>query len=120
MNQAILIGRLTKEPDLRATESGISVCSFTLAVDRHTDNKADFVPIVVWRNLAEHCTKYLHKGSQVAIRGNIQIRNYTGTDGKKRYVTVVVADEVKFLDKTVQAADENTQMQTIMDEESPF
>ncbi len=117
----MLVGRLTKDPDLRATTSGISVCTFTLAVDRHTaDDKADFIPIVVWRGQADNCAKYLKKGSQAAVRGSIQTRTYDGSDGKKRYTTEVVADEVQFLGSPVQAVEENTQLQNVTDDECPF
>ncbi len=105
MNRAMLIGRLTKDPELRATGSGIAVCTFTIAVDRRFANRdsqtreADFIPIVVWRAQAENCAKYLHKGSQAAISGSIQTRSYDAPDGSKRYITEVVADEVQFLSR---------------------
>ena len=105
MNRAMLIGRLTKDPELRATASGIAVCTFTIAVDRRFANRdsqtreADFIPIVVWRAQAENCAKYLHKGSQAAISGSIQTRSYDAPDGSKRYITEVVADEVQFLSR---------------------
>ena len=140
MNRAMLIGRLTKDPDLRATGSGISVCTFTVAVDRRfqsRDNQtreADFIPVVVWRGQAENCAKYLQKGSQVAIGGSIQTRTYDAPDGSKRYITEVVADEVQFLsrpnsadgnDDAVRAASlGNTpfgsNMQAVEDEDIPF
>lgn len=106
MNKAMLIGNLTRDPDLRTTPSGTSVCNFTLAVSRRFSNQqgereADFIPIVVWRTQAENCAKYLRKGSQVAISGSIQTRNYEAQDGSRRYVTEIVADEVKFLSRTV-------------------
>lgn len=101
MNKCVLIGRLTKDPELRATTSGISVCTFTIVVDRYAkqgeEKKTDFLPIVVWRGLADSCAKYLHKGSQAAVCGSIQTRSYDVPDGSKRYVTEVVADEVNFL-----------------------
>ncbi len=105
MNKCFLIGNLTRDPELRTTSgSGLSVCSFTLAVTRSFSNRngereADFIPIVVWRNTAENCAKYLRKGSQVAVSGAIQTRTYDGNDGQKRYVTEVVADEVQFLNR---------------------
>ncbi len=105
MNRAMLIGRLTKDPELRATASGIAVCTFTIAVDRRFANRdsqtreADFIPVVVWRAQAENCAKYLHKGSQAAISGSIQTRSYDAPDGSKRYITEVVADEVQFLSR---------------------
>ncbi len=103
LNKVILIGRLTKDPDLRYTTSGIAVARFTLAVNRNYTNQqgereADFIPITVWRNAAENCAKYLQKGRLVAVAGRIQTGSYTATDGSKRYTTDVVADEVQFLE----------------------
>ena len=102
MNKVILIGRLTRDPELRYTQSNIATATFSLAVDRTFSNQngereADFINIVVWRKQAENCKNYLQKGSQVAIEGRIQTRNYDGQDGKKVYVTEVVADNVQFL-----------------------
>ena len=103
MNKAVIIGNLTNEPDMRATLSGISVCTFTVAVNRRASRDAqgqketDFIPIVTWRGLADNCFKYLHKGSKAAVTGSIQTRSYEVQDGSKRYVTEVVADEVEFL-----------------------
>lgn len=103
MNRAILIGRLTKDPELKCLANGTSVATFTLAVDRGFTNKsgereADFISIVVWRGLAENCVKYLAKGRMAAVAGRIQTRNYDTSDGQRRYITEIVADEVKFLD----------------------
>jgi single-strand DNA-binding protein len=104
MNRATLVGRLTKEPELRATTSGVSVCSFTIAVDRRFKQdghpSADFIPIVVWRGQAENCGKYLTKGSQIAVCGSIQTRSYDDKNGNKVYITEIVADEVQFLSKS--------------------
>lgn len=100
MNKIILIGRLTKDPDLRYTPNGAAVCTFTLAVDRpfSGDKKeADFINIVVWNKAGENAAKYLEKGRQCAIEGRLQIRTYDGDDGKKRWVTEVVADRVEFI-----------------------
>ena len=103
MNKAVIIGNLTNEPELRATLSGISVCTFTVAVNRRVSRDAqgqketDFIPIVTWRGLADNCFKYLHKGSKAAVTGSIQTRSYETQEGSKRYVTEVVADEVEFL-----------------------
>ena len=102
MNKAILIGRLANDPELRTTSGGISVCQFRLAVSRRFANQqgvreADFIPIVVWRQQAETCARYLSKGRQCAVVGTIQTRSYDAQDGTKRYVTEVVADEVEFL-----------------------
>ena len=103
MNKVFLIGRLTRDPELRYTSSNIAVATFSIVVDRNFSNaagerEADFINIVVWRKQAENVKNYMHKGSQVAIDGRIQTRSYDDTDGKKRYVTEVVADNVQFLD----------------------
>ena len=115
MNRAMLIGRLANDPELRTTSGGVSVCQFRLAVNRRFANQqgvreADFIPIVVWRQQAETCARYLSKGSQCAVFGTIQTRSYDAQDGTKRYVTEVVADEVEFLgsknDRPAPAADD--------------
>lgn len=103
MNKAILIGRLTKDPDLSFTTNGVSVTKFTLAVDRNyvgQDGKreADFINIVCWRKLAESMANNLSKGRLVAVVGSIQTRKYQAKDGSNRYVTEIVAEEVQFLD----------------------
>lgn len=102
MNKAILIGRLAQDPELRTTGSGLSVCKMTLAVTRrHADaqgnRQADFIPVIVWRQLADTCHKYLSKGKQCAVVGEIQTRSYDAQDGSKRYVTEIIASEVEFL-----------------------
>ena len=101
MNKVVLVGRLTKDPELRYTQSNIAAATFTLAVNRNYKNAnggydADFIPVVVWRGLAEMLSKRLKKGSRVCISGRIQTRSYDGNDGQKRYVTEVVANEVFF------------------------
>lgn len=106
MNKAILIGRLTRDPEVRYTQSGVAVCTFTLAVDRRFARKdandgqptADFIPIVTWRKLAEVCGNNLVKGRRIGVEGRIQVRSYDAQDGSKRYVTEIIADEVEFLD----------------------
>ena len=103
MNKVFLIGRLTRDPELRYTGSNVAVATFSLAVNRPFTNQsgereADFINIVVWRKQAENVKNYLSQGSQVAIDGRIQTRSYDGEDGKKRYVTEVIADNVQFLD----------------------
>ena len=102
MNKAILIGRLTRDPEMRTTSSGIATTTFSIAVNRNFTNQngereADFINIVTWRKQAENVAKYCTKGSQVAIDGRIQTRSYDAQDGSKRYVTEVVADNVTFL-----------------------
>lgn len=98
MNKVILIGNLTKDPELTKTNSDISVCRFSLAVTRRWGtNETDFFNVVAWRGQADNCSKYLRKGSKVAISGSIQTRTYDANDGSKKYVTEIVADEVQFL-----------------------
>lgn len=102
MNSIILIGRLTKKPELKYTPNGNAVANFTLAVNRpfakDGEQKADFINIQAWRKTAENCAEYLDKGSQAAVMGRLQVRTYDGDDGQRRWVTEVVADNVKFLD----------------------
>lgn len=102
MNKVTLIGRLTKDPELRYTSSNIAVVSFTLAVDRgytspNGERQADFLNIVVWRKPAENVKKFLTKGSQVAVDGSIQTRSYDDQNGQKRYITEILANSVEFL-----------------------
>lgn len=110
LNRVILIGRLTRDPELRYVPSGQPVASFTLAVDRPFTNQAgeretDFIDIVAWRKLADQVSQHLSKGRLVAVEGRLQIRSYETQDGQKRKVAEVVADAVRFLDrKTAQAA----------------
>ena len=101
MNSIILIGRLTKDPDLRYTQAGKAVCSFTLAVDRPysgDEKETDFINIVVWNKVGENCAQYLSKGRKVAVQGRLQIRSYEVDKGQRRYVTEVVANSVEFLE----------------------
>ena len=104
MNRVNLIGRLTKDPELRFTPgTGMAVSTFTIAIDRRKANKdgkkeADFIPIVVWGKQGENVANYMSKGRLIGISGRIQTRNYEGKDGIRRYVTEIVADEVQFLD----------------------
>lgn len=102
LNRIILIGRLTRDPELRFTPNGRAVCQFTLAVDRPFTSQdgtreADFINIVVWGKQAETSAQYLAKGRMTAVEGRLQIRSYEGNDGNRRYVTEVVADRVSFL-----------------------
>ena len=102
MNKVFLIGRLTKDPELRYTGSNVAVCSFSIAINRNFTNangerEADFINVVVWRKQAENVKNYLSQGSQVAIDGRIQTRTYDDQNGQRRYITEVVADNVEFL-----------------------
>ncbi len=98
MNKAMIIGNLTKDPELRKTASDVSVCTFTVAVSRQFNrDETDFIPVVVWRGLADNCSRYLAKGRKVAVFGRIQTRNYEDNNGQRRYVTEIIADDVEFL-----------------------
>jgi single-strand DNA-binding protein len=103
MNKAILMGRLTRDPEMRTTTGQVAVCTFTLAVDRRFKNasgerQADFIPIVAWRQQAEFCAKYFRKGSRMIVVGSIQTRSWDDTEGKRHSVTEVIADEIHFAD----------------------
>ena len=100
LNRTILIGRLTREPELKYTPNGNATCTFSLAVNRKFNkDEVDFIDVVTWRGLAENCANYLGKGRLAAVEGRIQTRTYENQEGQKRKVTEVVADEVRFLDK---------------------
>ncbi len=104
MNKAILMGRLTRDPELRYTSNtNTAVCNYTLAIDRRfsrqgEERQADFIPIVAWGKTAEFCSRYFQKGQQVAVVGRIQTRTWDDNEGKRHYVTEVIADEVYFAD----------------------
>jgi single-strand DNA-binding protein len=103
INRVVLVGRLTKDPDLRYTPNGVPVATFTLAVNRtfssqSGEREADFILCVVWRKQAENVANFLKKGSLAGVDGRIQTRNYEGQDGKRVYVTEVVAESVQFLE----------------------
>ena len=102
LNRITVIGRLTKDPELRSTSNGVAVATFTIAVDRqyksqNGEKETDFIPIVVWRGLAETCSKYLSKGNMVAIDGRLQIRNYENDKGERRTIAEIVAENAQFL-----------------------
>lgn len=102
MNKVILIGRLARDPELRTTPTNVSVATFSIAVSRPFtpqggQPETDFINCVIWRRQAENLAKYCHKGSQIAVEGRIQTRNYTAQDGSKRYVTEVMCDNITFL-----------------------
>lgn len=102
LNRIILIGRLTRDPELRFTPNSKAVCSFTLAVDRpftgaDGSREADFINIVVWNKPAESCAQYLSKGKMAAVDGRLQIRAYDDSKGERRWVTEVIAESVRFL-----------------------
>ena len=137
MNKVILVGNLTRDPELSETPSGVAVCRFSIAVSRDYANsdgtrETDFFNITVWRGRAENCGKYLKKGNKVAVVGSLQNRSYEDKDGIKRNVTDVVANEVEFLtprnaqggegeDAPVSSARrERPQLEAIDDNQLPF
>lgn len=103
INRVVLVGRLTKNPELRYTPNGVAVTSFTIAVNRpfsnqQGDRETDFIPVVVWRRQAENAANFLTKGSLAGVDGRIQTRNYENNEGRRVYVTEVIADSVQFLE----------------------
>lgn len=103
MNKVILVGRLVKDPEVKTTQNQISVCSFTIAVDRkfkaaNGERQSDFISCVAWRQLADLLGKYFQKGSRIGIVGNLQSRSYDDANGKKVYITEVLVDEIEFVE----------------------
>src|SRR5690625_7206323 len=103
LNRVVLVGRLTKDPDLRYTPNGVAVANFTIAVNRPFTNQqgnreADFINCVVWRRPAENLANYMKKGSMIGVDGRVQTRTFEGQDGKTVFVTEIVADSVQFLE----------------------
>lgn len=128
MNRVVLVGRLTKDPDLRYTPNGVPVASFTLAVNRTFTNQqgereADFINCVVWRKPAENAANFLKKGYLAGVDGRIQSRSYEGQDGKRVYVTEVQAESVQFLEpknSNTQRNEEPQQQPNTRIDEDPF
>lgn len=103
LNSVNLIGRLTRDPELKSTPNGVSTCGFTLAVDRNfaregEEKKADFITCVAWRQTAELIARYFKKGNMLALEGSIQVRSWEDSDGARRYVTEVVVNRVHFIE----------------------
>lgn len=132
MNKVILIGNLTRDPELTETPSGVPVCRFAIAVSRdyadsQGNRETDFFNITTWRGKAETCGKYLKKGNKVAICGSLQNRSYEDKDGIKRTVTDVIASDVEFLtpkqseeESVVSVKRDRPQMEEIDDNQLPF
>ena len=102
MNKLIIIGNLTRDPELRTTSTGVQVCSFTVAVNRRRSSQdgqpeADFFRVTAWRQLGELCAKYLSKGRKVSVVGSVSVSTYTGNDGQTRASLEVTADDIEFL-----------------------
>lgn len=105
MNKAILIGRLTNDPEMRQTQSGVAYCSFTLTIDRqyadqNGNRKTDYLPCVAWRERAEFICKYFAKGRRIAIEGVIPTRSYEAQYGSNRYITEIIVENVEFADSS--------------------
>jgi single-strand DNA-binding protein len=125
MNRVVLVGRLTKDPDLRYTPNGVAVASFTLAVNRTFTNQqgereADFINCVIWRKAAENVANFLKKGSLAGVDGRIQTRSFDGQDGKRVYVTEVLAESVQFLEPRNSSRGENANYGAPRDQDFPF
>lgn len=127
MNKVILVGRLAQDPEVRYTQNGKAVASFSLAVSRffgQGQKETDFIPIVAWEKLAETCGNNLTKGQRVLIEGRLQIRSYEANDGQKRRVAEVIAQNMEFLERK-QAGAEDKELspfggQVFPEEEIPF
>lgn len=126
MNKVILMGRLTKDIEMRATQSGTMVANFTLAVNRRfsKEREAGFIPCQAWGKTAEFCERYFGKGNMIALSGRIQVSDWTDKEGKKRYKTEVIAEEVYFTGEKANAEQQvNTEQPSfddIDDNELPF
>lgn len=129
MNVCTLIGRVCNDLELKTTQNGVSVTSFTIAVDRAytpkgEERQTDFINCVAWRNTAEFITRYWHRGQRIAVKGELQQRNYTANDGSKRYVYEVVVDGAFFCEDKKQAQAEAAPAEgfeeIVSDEELPF
>ena len=125
INNVILLGRLTADPEMRTTQSGLIQAKFTLAVNRPYTNdegerKADFINCVAWRKLAENIAKYCTKGMQVAVEGKLQVRDYDASDGTKRYVTEILVENCTFLSKNEPKAGDKEKDIVKTDDVDPF
>jgi single-strand DNA-binding protein len=125
MNKCILVGRLVQDPEVRYTQAGKAVASFTLAVNRpkHGDTQeADFIPIIAWEKLAEVIGNHLSKGNRVLVEGRLQIRSYETNDGQKRRIAEVIAQNIEFLESKKPAENKDNPFggEVLPEEEVPF
>ena len=124
MNNVCLVGRLTKDPELRQTANGTDVCNFTIAVDRRFKSEgqptADFIPVVLWGKTAGFAAEYFTKGMRVFVTGRIQTRSWEAQDGSKRYVTEVIADQVGFADGKRDGNGGSKAKEEITEDDAPF
>lgn len=127
MNNVVLLGRLTRDPELKSTAGGNAVVNFSLAVNRNFKNadgnyEADFISCVAWRHTAEYISQYFKKGDSISLRGRLQVRSFDDSEGKKRYVTEVVVEEAGFGGgKRTENTEAKPEMQAIPDDDAlPF
>lgn len=125
INRVVLMGRLTKAPELKTTGSGVSVTSFSIAVDRNyvkagEERKADFFDVVAWRSTAEFVVRYFNKGDMIAVEGQLQTRTYEANDGTTRKVVEVNADNVSFTGEKKTKVNEPKDNAPILDDDLPF
>lgn len=125
LNIVAVIGRIVNDVELKITSNGVSVCSFTVAVDRNfvpkgEDRKSDFIDVVTWRNTAEFVSKYFRKGSLIAINGSLQTRTYEDNNHVKRKVTEIIADNINFCESKQVAEAPNISEDKVDEEDLPF
>ena len=125
LNKVILIGRFTRDPELRATPQGTSTCSFSLAVDRNYqsaggERQADFINCVAWRQTAEFISKYFQKGNMICVEGSIQTRSWKDNEGNNRYATEVVVDRSYFVESKRSAQESGAMSTAPVFNDSPF
>ena len=121
MNNVSLVGRLTKDPELKTTQSGLSVCRFTVAVDRpYSKDQTDFINCITWRKTAEFITSYFSKGQKIALTGSIQTGSYTDKDGKTVYTTDINANNVEFCESKKQSDSSGNNHNNVETDDMPF
>ena len=114
INKSVLGGRLTADPELRQTQSGVSVCSFTVAVNRKFDRETtDFINCVAWKKTAEFIAQYFSKGSSICVTGSIQVRTWQDNNGAKRYATELIVDDAYFVDSNNESNTANDELQEV-------
>lgn len=121
MNNVSLVGRLTKDPELKTTQSGLSVCRFTVAVDRpYSKDQTDFINCIAWRKTAEFITSYFSKGQRIALTGSIQTGSYTDKDGKTVYTTDINVNNVEFCESKKQSDSSGNNHNNVETDDMPF
>ena len=121
MNNVSLVGRLTKDPELKTTQSGLSVCRFTVAVDRpYSKDQADFINCVAWKKTAEFINNYFCKGQRIALTGSIKTGSYTDKDGRTVYTTNINVNNVEFCESKKQSDSSGNNLNSVETEEMPF